>query len=50
MKLLGKSKVIKHKTKPEITYSLVRPPQSEINPAGETAYVFKLNTTLDVFV
>jgi hypothetical protein len=41
MKLLGKSKVIKHKAKPEITYPLVRLPQSEVNVAGETAYVFK---------
>jgi hypothetical protein len=41
MKLLGKSKVIKHKAKPEITYPLVRLPQSEVNLAGETAYVFK---------
>ena len=41
MKLLGKSKVIKHKAKPEITYPLVRLPQSEINLAGETAYIFK---------
>ena len=41
MKLLGKSKVMKHRVKPEITYPLVRLPQSEINLAGETAYVFK---------
>jgi hypothetical protein len=41
MKLLGKSKVIKHKAKPEITYPLVRLPQSEINLAGETTYIFK---------
>lgn len=41
MKLLGKSKVIKHKAKPEITYPLVRLPQSEIDFAGETVYVFK---------
>jgi hypothetical protein len=41
MKLLGKSKVMRHKVKPEITYPLVRLPQSEINLSGETAYVFK---------
>lgn len=41
MKLLGKSKVIKHKAKPEITYPLVRLPQSEIDFAGETAHIFK---------
>jgi hypothetical protein len=41
MKLLGKSKVIKHKAKPEITYPLVRLPQSEINIAGNTTYIFK---------
>ena len=41
MKLLGKSKVMKHKVKPEITYPLVRLPQSEVSVAGETAYVFK---------
>jgi hypothetical protein len=41
MKLLGKSKVIKHKAKPDITYPLIRLPQSEVNFAGETAYVFK---------
>lgn len=41
MKLLGKSKVMKHRVKPEITYPLVRLPQSEVNFAGETAYVFK---------
>jgi hypothetical protein len=41
VKLLGKSKVIKHKAKPEFTYPLVRLPQSEVNLAGETAYVFK---------
>ena len=41
MKLLGKSKVMKHKVKPEITYPLVRLPQSEINLAGETAHIFK---------
>ncbi len=32
---------MKHRVKPEITYPLVRLPQSEINFAGETAYVFK---------
>ena len=41
MKLLGKSKVMKHRVKPEITYPLLRLPQSEINLAGETAHIFK---------
>ncbi len=41
MKLLGKSKVMRHRVKPEITYPLVRLPQSEVDLAGETAYVFK---------
>ncbi len=41
MKLLGKSKVMKHKVKPEITYPLVRLPQSEVDFAGETAHIFK---------
>ena len=42
MKLLGKSMVIKNKAKPEITYPLVRLPQSEVNVTGETAYAFKI--------
>ena len=41
MKLLGKSKVLKHKVKPEITYSLVRLPKSETAIAGETVHIFK---------
>ena len=41
MKILGKSKITKQKAKPEISYPLIRLPQSEINVAGETAYVFK---------
>ncbi len=41
MKPLGKSKVIKHKAKPNISYPLVRLPQSEVNIAGETAHIFK---------
>ncbi len=41
MKLLGKSKVLRHRVKPEITYPLVRLPQSEIDLAGETAHIFK---------
>ncbi len=41
MKLLGKSKIMRHKVKPEITYPLLRLPQSEINLAGETAHIFK---------
>lgn len=41
MKLLGKSKVIKHKAKSEISYLLVKLSQSEIYFAGETAHIFK---------
>jgi hypothetical protein len=41
MKLLGKSKVMKHRVKPEITYPLIRLPQSEINLAGEVVHIFK---------
>ena len=41
MKLLGKSKVMKHRVKPEITYPLIRLPQSEVNLAGEVAHIFK---------
>jgi hypothetical protein len=41
MKLLGKFKVIKKQAKPEFTYPLARLPQSEINLAGEIAYIFE---------
>ncbi len=41
MKILGKSKITKQQAKSEISYPLIRLPQSEINVAGETAYVFK---------
>jgi hypothetical protein len=41
MKLLGKSKVITHKAKPEITYSLVRLPKSETEIAGKNVHIFK---------
>ena len=41
MKILGKSRITKQKAKPEISYPLIRLPQSEINIAGEIAYVFK---------
>ncbi len=41
MKHLGKSKVMKHRVKPEITYPLVRLPQSEVDLAGEVAHIFK---------
>ena len=41
MKILGKSKITKLQAKPEISYPLIRLPQSEINVAGQTAYVFK---------
>ncbi len=41
MKLLGKSKVITHKSKPEITYSLVRLPKSETAILGEIVHIFK---------
>ena len=32
---------MKHKIKSQIIYPLVRLPQSEVDLAGETAYVFK---------
>lgn len=32
---------MKHKIKPQIIYPLVRLQQSEVDLAGETAYVFK---------
>lgn len=32
---------MKHRVKPQITYPLVRLPQSEINLAGEVAHIFK---------
>ncbi len=41
MKLLGKSKVMKHNVKSHITYPLVRLPKSEVSVAGETAHIFK---------
>ena len=41
MKLLGKSKIMKHRVKPEITYPLIRLPQSEVDLAGEVAHIFK---------
>ncbi len=41
MKLLGKSKVMKHRVKPEITYPLIRLPMSEVDLAGEVAHIFK---------
>jgi hypothetical protein len=41
VKLFGKSKITKQQAKPEFTYPIVRLPQSEVNLAGETAYVFK---------
>ncbi|MDY0128942.1 MAG: hypothetical protein RBR63_01955 [Methanosarcina vacuolata] len=41
MKLLGKSKVMKHRVKPEITYPLIRLPMSEVYLAGEVAHIFK---------
>jgi hypothetical protein len=41
MKLLGKSKIMKHRVKPEIIYPLIRLPQSEIDISGEIAHIFK---------
>jgi hypothetical protein len=41
MKNLGKFKITKQQAKPEISYPLIRLPQSEINFEVETAYVFK---------
>ena len=41
MRLLGKSKIMKHRVKSEITYPLIRLPQSEVDLAGEIAHIFK---------
>ena len=41
MKLLGKSKLTKLRAKPEISYTLIRLPQSELDHVGETAQIFK---------
>lgn len=41
MKHLGKSKLTKLQAKPEIAYTLIRLPQSEIDHVGETAHIFK---------
>ena len=41
MRILGKSKITKQKTKPEISYPLIRLPQSEVNFTGEVAHIFK---------
>ena len=32
---------MKHRVKPEITYPLIRLPQSEVDLAGEVAHIFK---------
>ena len=41
MKLLGKSKLTKLRAKPEIPYTLIRLPKSELSHVGETAHIFK---------
>ena len=41
MKHLGKSKLTKLQAKPEISYTLIRLPQSELDHVGETAHIFK---------
>ena len=41
MKLLGKSKLTKLRAKPEISYTLIRLPKSELSHVGETAHIFK---------
>ena len=41
MRILGKSKITKQKAKPEISYPLIRLPQSEVNFTGEIAHIFK---------
>ena len=46
MKLLGKSKVIKHKAKPEITYPLIRLPQSEVESLPEKLHMFSKQNTM----
>jgi hypothetical protein len=41
MRLLGKSNVMKHRVKTDITYPFIRLPQSEVDLAGEVAHIFK---------
>jgi len=41
MEHLGKSKLTKLQAKPEISYTLIRLPQSELDHVGETAHIFK---------
>ncbi len=41
MKHLGKSKLTKLQAKPEISYTLIRLPQSELDHVGETGHIFK---------
>jgi hypothetical protein len=41
MKILGKSRITKLQAKPEISYPLIRLPQSEVDISGETAFIFK---------
>ena len=41
MEHLGKSKLTRHRAKPEISYTLIRMPQSELDHVGETAHIFK---------
>ncbi|AKB80182.1 hypothetical protein MSHOH_3699 [Methanosarcina horonobensis HB-1 = JCM 15518] len=41
MKHLGKSKLTKLQAKPDISYILIRLPQSELDHVGETGHIFK---------
>jgi len=41
MKHLGKSKLTKLQAKPEISYTLIWLPQSELAHVGETGHIFK---------
>ena len=41
MELLGKSKLTRLRAKPDISYTLIRLPQSELDHVGETGHIFK---------
>lgn len=41
MKLIGKSKITKHRPKKDIIYPIIRLPQSNAHITGETAHIFE---------
>ncbi len=43
MEPIGKSKITAHRPKKDITYPMVRLPQSHSHLAGETAYIFEID-------